>query len=522
MNRLEHPHLYEPKRKFFWTQRQLVWFSFAVICLVVWNVLFVEPHIGAADNGDFSRFTQRVGIGRLPDGDYSYFYSLSERWAWLPLSWRQLTPLEQSYGNIWPITLIRLITNLFGDTAVTPFYTYTLAILYALMLLLACFLLLRFVTGQLAQGSPVIILAGMFLFLGSMHLGYFNSFYGEAMLFVGLFLTGGIWAELVSSDRSPVRRFILFVLTCFCSYLFLLAKPQGVLAFPLWAGLLTVTGIFICRPPKTPLWTKILCAAVLAIYCAWTGLSCWKLYVWNSEVNETCTLYSSIMYGALMLTDSDEEARAMLEDMGLDPSLARDKGHHAYTPAEDVYLSPLSEEAQEVLYDKVNTFDVLRFYLTHPRYLYRAMEVTAQKAVRPYDTLLQFSGNTHDDQDSKIGRFPCWQELRQYVVPHHFWQYVVIYALLFAVCIRSLIRRRKEPRHRLYLLFYIVLMLTGIIQYPLPFIGNGYADTTKQLYLFMLCWDLTMLIALGWLLSAIRKRRTAKRLPAADDVPSPA
>ena len=58
------------------------------------------------------------------------------------------------------------------------------------------------------------------------------------------------------------------------------------------------------------------------------------------------------------------------------------------------------------------------------------------------------------------------------------------------------------------------VLLTGVLQYPLPFLGNGYADTNKQLYLFMLCHDVCMLWAAYFLVcratQVLRRRFVTK------------
>ena len=65
---------------------------------------------------------------------------------------------------------------------------------------------------------------------------------------------------------------------------------------------------------------------------------------------------------------------------------------------------------------------------------------------------------------------------------------------MLAVCALRL-RRAGDERSRLMTLVFLAVLLTGVLQYPLPFLGNGYADTNKQLYLFMLCHDVCMLWA---------------------------
>lgn len=43
--------------------------------------------------------------------------------------------------------------------------------------------------------------------------------------------------------------------------------------------------------------------------------------------------------------------------------------------------------------------------------------------------------------------------------------------------------------------FYIVIILTGAMQFPLTVIGNGFIDNTKQLYLFRLVHDIVITTA---------------------------
>ena len=40
-------------------------------------------------------------------------------------------------------------------------------------------------------------------------------------------------------------------------------------------------------------------------------------------------------------------------------------------------------------------------------------------------------------------------------------------------------------------------MLIGVIQYPMPFIGNGQADTSKQLFLFNFIFDILIVVSIG-------------------------
>ena len=49
-------------------------------------------------------------------------------------------------------------------------------------------------------------------------------------------------------------------------------------------------------------------------------------------------------------------------------------------------------------------------------------------------------------------------------------------------------KESKEIKAKIQLLWGV--MLIGVFQFPMPFVGNGQADTTKQLYLFNFVFDI--------------------------------
>ena len=464
----------------------------ACAAVIVLAVVFAPPRLGAADNGDFYRIAARMGVDgtqRLSGSEWPYFHEVNERWLWQEMDWRQLTPSQASFSAVWPVSLVRLITNLFSGTAETPLSTAALALVYMGMLLVAVFLLTRFALIRWRLRGLLLMLPGAVMLLGSMHLAWLNSLYGETMLYVGLLLTLGCFLTAVSA-RSPAAQ-ALWLLPCgAAAYLLCCGKPQAVLAWPLWMALLAVLAVRALRRMNRRRMLTWLCAVLLVVQTVWSGLCCLNLYRWNSELNESATLFSALFDGILTLTDDPE---AMLEDMGLDPALAADVGKNGYSDPNDMVAPPYSDRGREMIDSKINTLGLLKYYVTHPAYLLEALEITAQQAVEPAIALHHFVGEAeaaHTDHT----RFGLWARVRPHVTPRHFWQYVLLYGGMLAVCALRL-RRAGDGRSRLMTLVFLAVLFTGVLQYPLPFLGNGYADTNKQLYLFMLCHDVCMLWA---------------------------
>ena len=397
------------------------------------------------------------------------------------------------------------------------------------MLLIALWLLFRFGVITLKRQGLWLICFGIVVLLGSVHLCWFSSFYGEAMLYVSLLLLLGCLSNAIIAPKGSAIGKTMALLALPCAFLFLNAKAQGVLSFPLWAILILVL-IFRHWPislKKIPVPKKLLTLLVIlvSIVClAFNAVSCYKLYTWNSDYNEKDTLYSAVFYGLLLLTDEPE---TLLEKLGLGRELAENVGYHAYSS--ERILIQQTPEAEERFYSKLNTYGLLKFYLKNPVYLYRAMQVTTDYA-KSYDTNLFLTRNGTNDEGepifTKALRFSLWERIRPDLMPKYFWQYMIIYLTLFGFCFAAFFKAKNNAKTRLLISLFVVLMLTGIIQFPLPFIGNGLADTSKQLYLFKLMYDLTMLISFSWLwvasmkhlraLMARRKKKDQKSIEAND------
>ena len=42
------------------------------------------------------------------------------------------------------------------------------------------------------------------------------------------------------------------------------------------------------------------------------------------------------------------------------------------------------------------------------------------------------------------------------------------------------------------------VMFIGLLQFPMPFVGNGMADTAKQLFLFNFVFDIMLVVSIYW------------------------
>ena len=491
---------------------------FAIICFV----LYVPRHIGAADNGDYWRYAGVIGINgteSFSGDEYPYTYKFYDQWLWLPFSADQLSPLKPQLSNAYPVAAVRLATNVLGDTAENPYQLWYLSLVCIPLILFAAYQLFRFGLLAMGKGGVAFLIAGILMLSGSAHLGYLHSFYGEAMMYVWLLMALGTACGAIVAKKGSLSGKILCAAAVVSAHMMLTSKGQSVVAFPVWAAVLLplawhhfmgapAPDTVRARRPRKKLNAALMLALTAAI--AVSGVSCVKLYLWNSDIVSTYNIYNSLINGLLPIVDDPLET---LEELDLDPVFAQDIGRSAFEPGLQVPLG--SPELQEMLFDKLTVMDILKYYLTHPKYLYKVLQITAEHAAA-YDSnlILEHYADAANGEGLFRGaqKFAFWQAVRPYVTPRSFLWYTLFYGALFTACGVSLVRNWKKPRKRLTVILFLGLMITGLLQFPLPVIGNGLADASKQLYLFMLSYDLTLIALGGWIFTAVRDRRAKGRL----------
>ena len=484
-----------------------------VLCFfaIISYVLYFPSHIAAADNGDYWRYAETTGVygvESFTDDEYPYAYKFYDQWLWLPFTADILSPLRPQLSNAYPISVVRLATNLFSDTGTSPYQIWYLSLVCVPLLLFGAFHLFKFGLMAIGKWGLLFCVAGIFLLGGSEHLGYLHSFYGESMMYVWTVVLLGTACGSIIAKQGSVSGKALSVAAVVSAHMMLTAKGQSIVAFPFWfviLGLLAwyhfISGEKQADESRRTL-NRALMLGVVGIMIV-SSVSCVKLYSWNSDIVSTYNIYNSLLNGLLPIVDDPEET---LTELGLDPILAQDTGKTAFD--QDLTIPLTSAEAQEQVFDRIDVIGILMYYVRHPNYLFRAMEETADYAAA-YDSSLLLS-RTYDEageeQFDEAHKFALWESIRPFLVPRSFLYYVVFYLVMFGVSIYLLVRSRKFPQTRLAVLVFMGLMITGILQFPLPLIGNGVADTSKQLYLFMLSYDLTVLTALGFIFYSVYHR----------------
>lgn len=438
-------------------------FIIAAAAIFIFAVM-LPPVRSIADQGDFERVMRPCGLD-FPAGytffDYAVrFYEMNftsaDLWLFVP----RLLFLVPSTPFIFPVTLAKLICMPFGAfdmrvTAVIMFLLYTAI----------CFFILRRVKIQ----NPVLRLlftaAFIFIFYNGVNLTFFNSLYGQSVMlgsFAALILAGIHLFDDI--NNASVRKIIFFSLS---SCLMLSSKLQCAVFLPFLCG----TVIFASVKSRY-IRAGIICAALIL----WHGAGG---YIINGGQLNIDTQYNSVFYG--ILKDSNDP-QADLRALGIDENMYTDAGKHAYLDPSEYTFPPRTDITYEKFHSKISNGKLIGFYITHPVRFLNAMETTAQNAFSNKITLGTFEEKYGFEKGKSSYRLEMWENIRS-SLPKTLWFIVPVYCLFLAFAVILFKKKHK------YALPILCMIFMGAVQFPMPYIGNGAADISKQLFMFNTVFD---------------------------------
>lgn len=462
---------------------------FTVIsALIIGYVMFGYPRIGCRNNGDYGRVMDAIGISfKTVEDDEESVNRITEEFYWAEFDWTDFIQFKPHLSNVYVASLLRV----FCEPRGIPYNTFYASIIYAIILIFSYWLIFYSLYNLLERKTFLLTaLAIIVVFMGKMHLGWINSLFGEGVIYVGIVAMISWLLSIIESPRGKgMWKFIpmLIAARIFCG-----AKGQVTVVFPIVLIITAILYVYHVSRAKWP--KKVIFTAIILAMAGILSVESIKLYQNNDDSNAAMNVWQSMFTGLLVI--SDDPVQTLL-DFDMDPNMVVDIGKHAYYPDDEYYIGPLTKEAKTELFTKVDTMKLLKYYLLHPKYLYRAMDHAAESASLRMPDWLLYLGQRDDEKHDEVGRFSFWEEFRISFAPDRFISYAVIYAIIFIYALRSLWQRRKmgDKRVQLLKILYLGITAIGIIQYPLSVIGNGFTDNTKQMYLFILCFDFSVIFA---------------------------
>ncbi len=466
---------------------------------IIGYVLFQPPQPGVADQGDFDRVMSVSGLQLrtqdLDDPDFDRFldYTVSsyEITASSPID--VLSRIKA--GSItYLITLISLFCQWSGQNV---FKTSYLAALYSLMYILALFIIMVSIDIKDHIKLALFIPLALVILLDGNYLVWFNSLYGEPMMITTLSLYIAAWLYHIRLNERPigtVKPFTSILLIYSAAFLFIGSKLQVFSALPI---ILFTLGALISANYR---WLKLyqtlsLCLLLVVLVIYPLNLQ------WADREISKYRQYNAVFYGILKDSLHPEQD---LADLGLNPDLAVDSGKHAFLDKEAyIKYAPHGQVTADEFYNQVDNGKLVKYYLTHPTRFKHGMEHTVSQAFITSTFLGKYQKKDHGKPVSEFERFTLWSFLREQHLPKNLGFLALIYSVVFMASFREYRRGSTTAGTRARIQLLWAVMLIGLLQFPMPYMGNGAADTYKQLYLFNFVFDLILLVSICWCLGKV-------------------
>lgn len=439
-------------------------FLYAVTAVFIYSV-FIPPVHSIADQGDFERIMRPCGLDFTDNHSFydfaiRYFksaFTYTNKLLYIP----RLIFLIPSTTFILPVTIAKMLCfNTLFDMRI-------LAVIMFSWYSIVCMLILRRIKIQSPAARLIFMAFFITVFFNGVNLTFFNSLYGQSVMLASFATV--ILAALHLFDTPSDKAIIFFTIA---SCLLIGSKLQCFVFTPFLAAGTIYAGRKKCRRILT-----VICAAVILFH----GIGG---YIINGFTLNTATQYNSVFYG--ILKDSPNPGGDLTE-LGIDESMAADSGKHAFLDPSEYKYPPAGAEAEEKFHSKMSNIKLIKFYITHPNRFIKAMEETAQNSFYNKINLGTFEEKYGFEQGYSEYRFDLWENIRS-SFPHTL--YFIIPVLLGFIIIAIFMIKRRS----VYGIPFLAVIIMGAIQFPMPYIGNGAADISKQLFLFNIVFDLCIMV----------------------------
>lgn len=472
--------------------------GFTILAIIITiGVLFIKPRVGVADQGDFNRIMTISGLSVL-DSDASdpsfvrfYDYIVTD-YKISHIDNVFMTIVGSSLGYL--IVLITYICKLLGKAV---FKTQYLAIVYSIIYILTFTIILKSLNIRDKIKFSLVSLLTLFIFFDGNYLIWFNSLYGEPMmlitllLFISSILNYIHYKYVLKGTEKIMSRIVCVIITAF---FFLGSKLQVFTSLPF---IIFLVGKIILDNNRTLNKRSLISLCILLCIVIAYPI---EINI-NSDSLNVDTQYNSVFYGIL---NGSQTPQQDLIDLGLNPDMAVEAGKHAYLPANEyVKYPPSSEIINQEFYSKISNSKLAKFYLTHPIRLLKGMEYTASKAFYTSTALGKYYQSYSETPVTEFHRFTRWSSFKENMLPKNLFFIISVYLIIFLFSFYKYIKNKSNSEIKTKILLLWTIMLIGTIQFPMPLVGNGQADTSKQLFLFNFVFDGLLIIIFSYIFFVI-------------------
>lgn len=460
-------------RRFFTAE----WFAvLAGLCIIIY-LFFAKPFIGVADNGDFLRVMETIGLNYGVPGE-SYedrFFGYAHQYFAYDHFFRGLYTSTQ----IILVAAARFIGYIFHPSS---FDIRVLGALFSVLLLAATYIIVRHNKYKSTVVAIVLAICLLFVFYDIGYVAYFNSLFGEPVSLVFLLLSVGLGLCLLNQEEPSKRVLWMYFISVFfltCSKI--QNAPVGILFAMLGLRFLTLR--------HDPDWRRLTIWLSASMVVLSVGM-----YIVAPKGLKNINMYQTVFYGIL---NGSPDVKGDLKELGLPEHLSVLAGTNYFQT--DTAIKQYAASMKQDFHDRVSHMDVLLFYLKHPSRLIGKMEFAANNSMsnRPY-----YLGNYLKQENKPSGSlaysYSGWSQFKNTHVPKSLLFITIFYVIYYAVAIFEYIRRRDRiSRIRTELM--MLIGLAGVIGFMVPILGDGQADIGKHLFLFNVCFDMMIVVSVIWL-----------------------
>lgn len=494
-----------PEWRGWWHDLRLGRALWALAALVTLWMVLGTPVKGLANNGDYQRLMQPLGVQAEP-GQPAVAGTLVQHFmTGVPTSVTERlpapldTPAQRRYyygryGYASSQLLVDKAAVTVGAAVGDPRHVDIRWIgLANALVLLAGLALVLVALRPLAPGArSVAALLCVVAFTDFGYVEYFNSFFSEPSELTFLLCAVGAAAGIGALDGW--RRHASVVLFVVSTVAFVWSKEGDFLsALPLM-----VAGVLLAWRHERRLAGRL---GVVAA-CAVLGGATWVSAQSNIPYYQQQHYYDGTFDGILPSAPTPAVA---VRELHLAPWLARYSGYPAFAGADSAFAL---HGIHAAFFDHISYEKMVAFYLEHPRTLLTALSVASGPSLDlrvPYLANLTTGGDAHWASDSP------WTFVHQHVLPHGLW---FICAVPLLSCVVGFIGyRRRRERWRLAPELAVAFGLMALVNFAESVVAEGFNELVKHQFLFNVTFDLCLIVdavALAlWLAPLFARARTA-------------
>ncbi|MNO98566.1 hypothetical protein D3C76_903140 [compost metagenome] len=351
------------------------------------------------------------------------------------------------------------------------------AAIYTMLYTIAVYLLVESLTWKTPKkyGYSIAILA-IFIFGDTGYTAYFNSFFGESIVFIMMLF---MMASGLLLYRNRYNDYVLLAIFTLSGLLLTTSKQQNA---PV--GVIVAFSCFIMifiRKQKT--FRVMMTISLMFLLLA--GVS---TYVLIPKEFVNINKYHAMTRGVLMESSDPEVA---LKTFGIDKQYAILDKTNYYELNTTVDVN--SEILEDHFYSKYGFVSILNYYITHPGQAGEMFNLAAKSAfiIRPpamgnYELSVGYPAGT------QTNFFSGYSQLKKTFTPRTFGFIVIWGVVIVGLYIPNFITtiRAKKFRQSIRLPIVVTFILCGLSGIFVSIIGAGDADLAKHVFLFTAAFDM--------------------------------